>query len=44
MFFEDGTCDGVGCVPVLCRARIVTILHLNARAIDLKRVNAAMAI
>lgn len=36
--------DGMGCVPVLCRTRIVTILHLNACAINLRRVNAVMAI
>ena len=32
------------CVSVLCRTRIVTILHLNACAINLMCVNAVMAI
>lgn len=31
-------------VTYLCRARMITILHLNACAINLKRVNAVMAI
>jgi len=31
-------------VTYLCRARMIMILHLNACAINLKRVNAVMAI